>query len=276
MIKIDIYTSYLETSDMSNSSMPKIPKLGDKSDFEKCDKECADLYHEYMKLHDLYLEMDWENSYYIEPPRPNIDVKSYKNNIKVEIFTLKRRVDKLRQEYVVKRLPELMTNVLYNMYLFLNKQSDDSYIARKMVDCVKYKIRVRYHSTNNDVYEIFVPNEKIAFHYVNTIIGKSLIVISSDNPREPRASDISPVILDKEVVDKVKKIYQNKCEIDKLESDIKDRVEIGFYSETVMFTEDPTLETLKKEVVELTGHSKSKVNLMTLAELKEIMKEYDS
>lgn len=145
-----------------------------------------------------------------------------------------------------------------------------------MVDCVKYKIKVQYHSTNNDVYEIFVPSEKIAFHYVNTIIGKSLIVIKADNPREPRTSDISPVLLEKDVINKVNQIYKNRCEIDILESDIKDRMEVGFYSETVMFTDDPTLEALKKEVVELTGHSKSKVNMMTLAELKQIMSEYDS
>ena len=61
-----------------------------------------------------------------------------------------------------------------------------------------------------------------------------------------------------------------------MEEDIKDRDKMRLYAETVMFSEDPTLEELKKEVIELTGYSKSKVNTMTLAELKQIMSEYDS
>ena len=258
-------------------SIPKIPNLKDKSsDFEKCDQECVYLYFEYMKLHDLYLEMDFKRTYYAEPPKSHTDVESYKNNIKMEISALKRRVDKLLQEYAVKHLSELATDVLCNMHLILNKQPNYSHIDSKMVDCIRYKIKVQYHSTNNDVYEIFVPSEKVAFHYVNTIIGKSMIVIKADNPREPRTSDMSHILLEEEVIEKIKKIYQNKCEIDKLEDDIKDRVEMGLYAETVMFSVDPTLEELKKEVIELTGYSKSKVNTMTLAELKQIMSEYDS
>ena len=140
-----------------------------------------------------------------------------------------------------------------------------------MVECVKYQTKVRYHSIHHEVYEIFIPIHKIAFHYVNTIIGKFLMVISTN---EPRDLNNTPIIIEDDIIDKILSIYKKRVEITKLEDDIRETVEACLYSETVMFNEDPTLEVLKKEVIELTGYSKSQVNIMKLAELKEIVAEY--
>lgn len=139
------------------------------------------------------------------------------------------------------------------------------------MNCIKYTTKVQYHSICHDILEIFIPTKNIAFHHVNTIIGRTLITIETSRPRSDKTETI---FLSPNFVENIMQIHKNRIEINKLESEMKDELEIGLYSQTVLFDNDISTEQLKKEVIELTGYSKSKVNTMTLDELKEIVAEY--
>lgn len=141
-----------------------------------------------------------------------------------------------------------------------------------MQTCLKYRIRVQYHSTSHDIFEIYIPTKRLAFHYVHTIVGKSLVVIDVQNPRSDNTTEHN---LSTDTIEKICTIHDSNKLAKSLEQEIHTEINDCLFAETVMFDDEPTLDQLKRDIMAITKYSKSKVNSMTRAELQDIMDLYE-
>lgn len=136
--------------------------------------------------------------------------------------------------------------------------------------CIKYQINIKGQCVNYNTCEIFIPIVNLAFHHINRRDGKDLVIVKTEMPRDPIDNKTESVLISSDTIDKLYEIYKYRSKITQIEEEIHEEVSGCLYDQIKEET-DKNLFQLRKDAIEISGFSRSKIHAMNRVELMDII-----